>query len=99
MFRRGPLGSNIAPRARADHISWAFFSFEVLAREKMPKRPFSLADLREAIDALYGRSQWQLAHARDLNTTPRAVKGWFNGIAAARSSREACEPMPAGARR
>jgi hypothetical protein len=45
----------------------------------MPIQPFSPADPREAIDALYGRRQWQLALARDLNTTPRAVKGWFNG--------------------
>jgi hypothetical protein len=45
----------------------------------MPKQPFSLADLREAVDALYGRRQWQFALARDLNTSPRAVKGWFNG--------------------
>jgi hypothetical protein len=45
----------------------------------MPDQPFSLANLREAVDELYGRRQWQLALARDLNTTPRTIKGWFNG--------------------
>jgi hypothetical protein len=33
----------------------------------------------EGGDALYGRHQWQLALARDLNVQPRIVKGWFNG--------------------
>jgi hypothetical protein len=45
----------------------------------MPGQPFSLADLRTADDALCGRRQWHFALARDLNRTPRAIKGWFNG--------------------
>jgi hypothetical protein len=45
----------------------------------MPGQPFSLADLREAINALYGRRQWQFALARDLNVRPLTVKGWLSG--------------------
>jgi hypothetical protein len=45
----------------------------------MPGQPFSLAELREAVGALYGRRQRQFALARDLHTSPRAIKSWFNG--------------------
>ena len=45
----------------------------------MPGQPFSIANLREAADALYGRRQWQPALARDLNTTQRTIRGWFDG--------------------
>jgi hypothetical protein len=45
----------------------------------MPKRqPFSLANLRDTGAALYGRG-WQAALARELRTTPRTIKGWFDG--------------------
>ena len=45
----------------------------------MPGQPFSLANLREVADALYGRRQWQLALARDLHVPPQTIKGWFGG--------------------
>ena len=45
----------------------------------MPVQPFSLANLREVADALYGRRQWQLALARDLHVPPQTIKGWFGG--------------------
>ena len=44
----------------------------------MLKQPFSLANLRDTGEVLYGR-QWQLALARDLNVQPRTIKGWFDG--------------------
>ena len=44
------------------------------AREEMPGQPFSLANLRDTGEALYGR-QWQLALAWDLNVQPR--QQWF----------------------
>jgi hypothetical protein len=44
----------------------------------MPGAPFSLANLRDTGEALYGR-QSQLALARDLHMPPRTVKGWCNG--------------------
>ena len=42
----------------------------------MPGQPFSLANLREVADALYGRRQWQLALARDLHAPPQTIEGW-----------------------
>ena len=45
----------------------------------MTKQPFSLANLRDTVEALYRPHQWQLALARDLNVQPRTIKGWFNG--------------------
>ena len=45
----------------------------------MPGQPFSLAELREVADALYGRRQWQGLLARDLKIPERAVKSWFVG--------------------
>ena len=45
----------------------------------MPQKPFSLADLRVAADALYGRTQWQPALARDLRIPPTTIKRWFSG--------------------
>ena len=44
----------------------------------MPKQPFSLANLRDTGEALYGR-QWQAALARDLKLQLRLVQGWFQG--------------------
>ena len=46
----------------------------------MPKRqPFSLANLRDTADALYGRRQWRVELARDLKTTTPTITGWFEG--------------------
>ena len=51
----------------------------VVLRFGMPGQPFSLADLREAADALYGLRQWQVELARDLGLPPQAIKRWFAG--------------------
>jgi hypothetical protein len=40
---------------------------------------FSLANLREVADALYGKRQWQGLLAHDLNIPPRSIKAWFAG--------------------
>jgi hypothetical protein len=45
----------------------------------MPGEPFSLADLRTAADALYGRRQWQGELARDLGLPQQTIKRWFTG--------------------
>jgi hypothetical protein len=45
----------------------------------MPGQPFSLANLREAADALYGKRQWHGLLARDLNIPERVIKTWFTG--------------------
>jgi hypothetical protein len=45
----------------------------------MPEQPFSLANLREAADARYGKCQWQGLLARDLNIPPQVIKAWFAG--------------------
>ena len=45
----------------------------------MPGQPFSLANLREAADALYGKRQWQGLLARDLGLPPQTIKRWFTG--------------------
>jgi hypothetical protein len=45
----------------------------------MPGKPFRLADLRTVADALYGRRQWQVELARDLNIPPQAIERWFAG--------------------
>ena len=45
----------------------------------MAGQSFSLSDLRTVADALYGRRQWQAELARDLETTPATIRGWFDG--------------------
>jgi hypothetical protein len=45
----------------------------------MSGQPFSLADLRTAADALYGRRHWRAEFARDLKTTPLTIVRWFDG--------------------
>jgi hypothetical protein len=42
-------------------------------------QPFSLANLRETADALYGKSRWQGLLARDLNIPERIIQSWFAG--------------------
>ena len=44
-----------------------------------PKQPFSLANLREAAEALYGGRQWQPLLARDLALPPQTIKRSFAG--------------------
>lgn len=44
----------------------------------MPAQPFSLANLREVSNALYGPI-WAVFLAEDLGVKPRTIKGWFNG--------------------
>jgi hypothetical protein len=41
-------------------------------------QPFSLANLRDTGEALYGRG-WQTAMSRDLHLPVRTVKGWCDG--------------------
>jgi hypothetical protein len=45
----------------------------------MPKQPFSLANLRDTAEALYGKRQWQPLLSRDLGIPPQAIKRWFTG--------------------
>lgn len=45
----------------------------------MSKVPFTLADLRDTADALYGKRQWQAELARDLGIPPQMIKRWFAG--------------------
>ena len=45
----------------------------------MPGQPFSLANLREVADALYGKRRRHGLLARDLNIPERVIKGWFAG--------------------
>jgi hypothetical protein len=45
----------------------------------VPGQPFSLANLREAANALYGKRQWQGLLARDLGIPPQTIKRWFAG--------------------
>ena len=45
----------------------------------MATQPFTLADLRDTAEALYGARQWQPLLARDLGITPQAIKRWFTG--------------------
>ena len=44
----------------------------------MPHQGFSLPELREAGEAIYGRG-WQAALARDLNLRPSKITSWFSG--------------------
>jgi hypothetical protein len=44
----------------------------------MPGQPFSLANLRDTGEALYGQ-RWQAALARDLKVQPRLIQQWFAG--------------------
>ena len=44
----------------------------------MPGPAFSLANLRDTGEALYGR-RWQGGLARDLHMPARSVKGWCDG--------------------
>ena len=44
----------------------------------MPSQPFSLANLRDTANALYGR-RWERALARDLSIPLRTIKYWFKG--------------------
>ena len=42
-------------------------------------QPFSLANLREVADALYGRRHWHLQLARNPRVPPRTFRRWFDG--------------------
>jgi hypothetical protein len=45
----------------------------------MTRRPFSLADLRAAADAIYERPEWQVQLAKALDTTPAMIRKWLDG--------------------